>query len=98
MNTNSATTEKLAANLKIVAHDAEELLSEIAGGATDKAQAVRARLSTAIQDAKKTCDRLQDKAKEELRATDDTIRLHPYQSIGIAAGIGMLIGLLLGRK
>jgi ElaB/YqjD/DUF883 family membrane-anchored ribosome-binding protein len=98
MNRNSATTDKLAADLKTVANDAEELLSELADDASDKAQAARARLITTIQDAKRTCDLLQDKAREGLQATDKTIRSHPYQSIGIAAGVGVLIGFLLGRK
>jgi ElaB/YqjD/DUF883 family membrane-anchored ribosome-binding protein len=98
MNTNSATADKLAADLKTVANDAEELLSELTDDASDKAQAARERLIAAIQDAKRTCDRLQDKAREGLQATDETIRSHPYQSIGIAAGVGVLIGFLLGRK
>jgi ElaB/YqjD/DUF883 family membrane-anchored ribosome-binding protein len=30
--------------------------------------------------------------------TDETIRANPYQSIAIAAGIGLLIGVLVGRR
>ena len=39
-----------------------------------------------------------DRAKEAARATDDYVHSHPWQAIGIAAGIGVAIGLLLNRR
>jgi ElaB/YqjD/DUF883 family membrane-anchored ribosome-binding protein len=32
------------------------------------------------------------------KCTDETIRANPYQSIAIAAGVGLLIGVLVGRR
>ena len=35
--------------------------------------------------------------REAAKATDQVIRGHPYESIGIALGVGLLIGVLAGR-
>ena len=39
-----------------------------------------------------------EKSKQAARATDDYVHDHPWQAVGIAAGIGVVIGLLLNRK
>jgi ElaB/YqjD/DUF883 family membrane-anchored ribosome-binding protein len=41
---------------------------------------------------------LRDKAREAARATDDYVHENPWRSIGIAAGAGLLVGLLIGRR
>ena len=91
-------TDKLVADLKTVARDTEELLKASAGEVGDKAREARARLTNALESAKETCRRLEDKALAGAKATDKVIREHPYQSIGIAFGIGLLIGVLVTRK
>ena len=58
---------------------------------------IRARLQNVIDKAKEVCERLQDQTTAAARATDRTIRDHPYQSIGIAFGLGVLIGVLAMR-
>jgi len=59
---------------------------------------IRARLQNVIDKAKEVCERLQDQTTAAARATDRTIRDHPYQSIGIAFGLGVLIGVLAMRS
>ena len=56
------------------------------------------RLSQTLESAKVACRRLEEKAIEGAKATDKVIREHPYQSIGVAFGIGLLIGVLVTRK
>jgi|SRR5271169_6561298 len=92
------TTEKLIADVKQVVRDGEELLRAGAGELTDKGKAARARLASALESAKETGIRLQEKTMAGARATDKVIREHPYQSIGVAFGIGLLIGVLVNRK
>ncbi len=92
------TKEKLVSDLKIVARDAEELIKATAGDLGEKTKAARARLSEALEAAKVTYHRLQDKAVEKAKATDKVIREHPYQSIGVAFGVGLVVGLLLRRR
>ena len=49
----------------------------------------------AMQSAKTS---LQEKSAASARATDRTIRQHPYESLGVAFGLGLLIGVLINRR
>jgi len=98
MNGHQISTDKLVTDLKAVAHDTEELLKASAGEVSDKAREARARLSAALERAKDSCERLQEKAVESAKAADKVVREHPYQSIGIAFGVGLLIGVLVTRR
>ena len=95
---NNASTERLVGDLKTVARDAEDLLKASAGDVSEKAHEIRARLTAAVDRAKEACERLEEKAVAGAKATDKVIREHPYQSIGIAFGVGLLIGVLVTRK
>ena len=98
MSATAESTEKLMADLRVVVRDAEELLRATAGDMSEKAKESRARLSASLDSAKDACRRLEDKAIEGARAADGVIRDHPYQTIGIAFGVGVLLGVLVGRK
>jgi ElaB/YqjD/DUF883 family membrane-anchored ribosome-binding protein len=96
--TTSEANKRLVGDLKTVAHDAEELMKATANHAGEKVVELRERLSTALDSAKVTAQRLEDKTIEAAKATDRAVREHPYQSIGIAFGVGLLIGVLVARK
>jgi ElaB/YqjD/DUF883 family membrane-anchored ribosome-binding protein len=90
-------TDKLIHDLKNISSDAEELLKSAGGEINEKTKAVRHRLNGALQSAKESCEVLQERAIESIAAADQTIRRHPYQTLGIALGIGVLVGLVLRR-
>ena len=90
--------EKVKEDLRALVRDAEEMLKATAGDLSEKAQSARGRLSDAIERAKATCHRLEEKTIAAAKATDKVIRDHPYESIGIALGVGMLIGILASRR
>ncbi len=92
------TREKLAADLKAVMRDAEELLNLTASLADEKISEVRTRLAAAMASAQASCRRLEDSTVLAAKATDRVIREHPYQSVGLAFGLGLLMGVLLGRR
>ena len=96
--TTSEANKRLVGDLKTVAHDAEELMKATANHAGEKVGELRERLSSALESAKVTAERLEEKAKEAAKVTDRTIRDHPYESIGIAFGVGLLIGVLVARR
>ena len=98
MTANEVSTDKLVSDLKRVVRDSEELLKDSAEAVGEKAHEVRERLSRTLESAKATCRRLEEKAIEGAKATDKVIRAHPYESIGMALGIGLLIGVLVTRK
>ena len=66
----------------------------------DVAEATMAtnRLSAAMDAAKDTYNRLQKKAVQGAKATDQAVHDHPYYAIGIAFGLGALAGFLWRRR
>ena len=90
--------EMLVGDLKLVMSDAEELLKATVGETGKKVKEVRERLREALESARANCEQLQDNAVEAARMTDNVIRGHPYESLGIALGVGLLIGVLVGRR
>lgn len=94
--------EKLVMDIKAVISDAEEILSATADQAGEKIAGLRARAKIRLSDAK---ERLVDaeavlvaKTKAAAQATDDYVHEAPWTAIGIAAGLGVLVGLLATRR
>ena len=83
--------QKLNHDLQEVITDAEALLSATAGDLGEKAREARAKLSQRIAAAK-------EKIAAGAKQADQVIRTHPYESIGVAFGVGLLIGFLATRK
>ena len=94
--------EKLIADVKLVIADSEELLRATAGKAGDKIADIRARAADRIAAAKIKLAEAEaavvDRAKQMGRAADDYVHDNPWRSVGIAAGIGFIAGLLIGRR
>ena len=84
-------------DLKSLTSDAEGLIQATAGDLSDKAKEARSRLRSALAAAKGTCESLQEKTVAGAKATDKAIREHPYQSLGVAFGAGLLLGVLAIR-
>lgn len=95
-------TEKLVADLKVVVADAEDLLRATAGQAGDKVAEMRGRIQDHLATAKASLAEAQavvvDRAKQVGRATDEYVQDNPWRSVGVAAGIGFIVGLLIGRR
>ena len=100
MNNNSK--EKFVSDMKMVVSDAEEILRATAGVAGEKMADLRERISEHLRDAKmRIADAeaaLVDRTKAAARATDDYVNANPWQAVGIAAGIGLLLGIIIGRR
>lgn len=94
--------DRVMADLRALASDAEALLKATADDASDKAKEIRGRVAAAVAKAKTTYTDLQaqgvESAKEAARKADLTIRSHPYESIAIAFGVGVLLGVVLRRR
>lgn len=101
MNT-EVTKDKLAADLKIVIADAEELLKATASQAGEKVAAARVKIQDSLDTAKVKLARVGeagvDKAKEAARATDDFVHEHPWKAVGIGAALGVIVGMLISRR
>jgi ElaB/YqjD/DUF883 family membrane-anchored ribosome-binding protein len=98
----TATKEKLAQDLKIVIADAEELLRATASQAGEKVSAARDRIQDSLRHAKvklaEVEDAFIDQGKQAARAADEYVHEHPWKAVGIAAGIGLVVGMLISRR
>jgi ElaB/YqjD/DUF883 family membrane-anchored ribosome-binding protein len=96
------TREKLIADFKVVLADAEELLKATAAQTGDKATEMREKVTEHLKRAKFRLQEEQEKmltrTKEVAGATDDYVHEHPWEAVGVAAGVGILLGLLIGRR
>jgi len=100
--TSATPREKLMADLKLVITDAEELLKLTAGQAGDKVAELRLRMQARMEQAKADLARLQDVAvggaKDAGRAADVYVHENPWRAMGVAAGLGFVLGMLVGRR
>jgi ElaB/YqjD/DUF883 family membrane-anchored ribosome-binding protein len=94
--------EKLMQDLRVVVADAEELLRATAGQAGEKVSAARERIQENVAAAKERLAVAQEsmvaKTKQAAKVTDEYVHENPWKSIGIAAGAGLLIGMLISRS
>ena len=51
-----------------------------------------------LSEMKAMLQKAEEKAVERAKAADRIVRDHPYQTIGLAFGLGLLIGVLARRK
>jgi ElaB/YqjD/DUF883 family membrane-anchored ribosome-binding protein len=94
--------EKFVADMKVLVADSEELLRATAAQAGEKAVAARERIQATLVTTKAKLIEAEraiiDKTKQAARVTDDYVHDNPWQAVGIAAGVGFLLGLLIGRR
>ncbi len=98
----AARQERLMADLRRLIHDAETLAAGGADDLGDDLAAARERLSTRVDQARASLQELQEtvvgKGKAAGRVADDYVHDNPWKAIGAAAGAGLLLGLLIGRR
>lgn len=100
--TTDVNKDKLVADLRVVVADAEELLRATASQAGEKVSAARERIQASLASAKIKLSEAEraalEKAKVAAQAADDYVQDNPWRAVGIAAGIGLVLGLLIGRR
>jgi ElaB/YqjD/DUF883 family membrane-anchored ribosome-binding protein len=101
-DTANATRDKLLEDFTKVVNDTEELLKSMATVGGDKASALRASVEQNLALTRERLRELQEAAVEKTtaaaRATDDYVHDNPWQAIGVAAAVGVLVGLLISRR
>ena len=100
-NTENA-RESLVDDLAAVLAEAEEMLRRAAAETGDKARDLRSQVETNLLRAKLRLQEIEgeavDRAKVAARATDDYVRDNPWRAVGVAAAVGLAVGLLLNRR
>ncbi|MQY51840.1 DUF883 domain-containing protein [Rhodocyclus tenuis] len=98
----SVNKDKLVSDLRVVVSDADEILRASASLAGEKVSELRERIQDRLRDAKlRLADAeavLVDGTKAAARATDDYVHENPWKAVGIAGGVGLLLGIIIGRR
>ena len=101
MKTNDTMNKQMQAvsdDVGTLAEDARALMAATADVAGEKVAEARKRLTAALENGKEIYGRVREKAVEGAKAADQTVRENPYQAMGIAFGVGALIGYVLSRR
>jgi ElaB/YqjD/DUF883 family membrane-anchored ribosome-binding protein len=94
--------DQLIDDLTAVIRDAENLLRATASQTGDKVEEIRARAEQSVRMAKERLSGIEEETLKHARAlageADEYVRGNPWQAVGIAAGIGLVLGLLMSRR
>lgn len=96
------TKEQLITDFKVVVADAEALLQATANQGGEKMAEIRAKAEESLKVVKARMAEVQAellaKTKAAAKATDTYVHENPWKAVGVAAGVGLVIGLLIGRR
>jgi ElaB/YqjD/DUF883 family membrane-anchored ribosome-binding protein len=102
MEENPANRDKLVQDMRLVISDAEDLLRATANQAGERIAVARERIQESLQQAKVKLAEAEtmvtERARQAARYTDDYVHENPWSAIGVAAGIGLLLGILMSRR
>jgi ElaB/YqjD/DUF883 family membrane-anchored ribosome-binding protein len=102
MNENPVNREKFVQDMRTVISDAEELVRATANQAGEQIAVARERIQDSMHEAKvKLAEAeaiVRERAREAARYTDEYVRENPWRAIAVAAGIGLVLGLVLARR
>lgn len=97
-NRTAQSPEKLVGNLRDLLSEAEKLVGDASEGASAKAEDLHSRLELAQEKLQEYYDTARERVVTTAKTADKTIRSHPYESLAIALGVGVLIGALINRN
>ncbi len=102
MSDTAQAKEKLAADFRAVMDDIDALMTTTGKDVTVEAKALRERIQERLSGAKEKLIDAQheavQRAKDAAVATDDYVHAKPWQAIGVAAAVGLALGVLIGRR
>ena len=100
MTDTQAARQKLVEDFTAVIEDSEVLLRAMASAGNEKATALRGDIERRMKDARTRIDELKgaagERARETARQADEYVHEHPWESVAIGAGIAAVIGIVLG--
>ena len=97
-----AAREKLAHEMRTLVSDAEEMLRAAQKQGGEQLGAARERLERSVNVAKSELANVEhavvEQARRTARQTDEYVHDHPWTAVGVGAGVGLLLGLLISRR
>lgn len=99
---NGSARDQLATSLRHMVDEADQLLKSAADSGDRTLDQARVQLEHQLRSLRLQLDELEDKAlyraRQAARRADETVHAHPYGAMGAAAAVGLLVGVLLGRR
>jgi ElaB/YqjD/DUF883 family membrane-anchored ribosome-binding protein len=89
------TPDQLLQDLNALREDTEELFRATAGTMAERS---KSKFLNSVERMKATCNDLRERTSERVQDADETVRQYPYSAIGVALGIGIIIGFLSRRR
>jgi len=97
-----AAKDRLVQDFRAIASDAEELLKATANQTGERVTAARARVEGTLRDARERLEELEEGAmargRQAVKRTDEYVHDNPWQAIGVAGAVGLLLGMLISRR
>ncbi len=94
--------QQLVTDMKSAISDAEDMLHATADQAGEKVASLRARIQERLKGARVRLadaeEALLTKTRAAARATDAYVHESPWTAVGVAAAVGLLVGLIIGRR
>ena len=102
INEFNRTKGKMVADFKSIINDADELLQATAKVSGEGFNVTREKFAEKIKTAKVSMEDAEqivmDKAKQIATVSDEYVKTNPWTSVGVAAGLGLLIGFLASKR
>ena len=93
-----APSDRLMKDLHTVVVDAEELLKATAGQTGERIEKIRTRAEGSVRMARQRLQAAGEDVQEAARELNGRVHDNPWTAVGIAAGVGVIAGLILARK
>ena len=84
--------------LAALIEESDKLLKDSASLVGEEAETVREQLSLKLKQAVDSLGNVRDRTRPAVEATETYIGGHPWQTVAVSAGFGLVVGLLLGRR
>ncbi|MGM9489190.1 DUF883 family protein [Ideonella sp. YS5] len=102
MDTPTLDKQGLAQSLRRMIDEADGLLKSAARSGDEAFDSMRDQFTDQVQQMRSQLDQLEEtavyRARRAARAADHSVHEHPYGAMGVAAAVGLLVGVLIGRR
>ncbi|MHC8344016.1 ElaB/YgaM/YqjD family protein [Pseudomonas sp. RT6P73] len=95
---NDQIKDQAFSELQSLIEESEILLKSSASLVGEEAETLRGQIAQKLQQARDSVTSVRDRTKPVVDATETYIGGHPWQTVAISAGFGLVVGLLLGRR
>ncbi|AMS17858.1 ElaB/YqjD/DUF883 family membrane-anchored ribosome-binding protein [Pseudomonas chlororaphis] len=84
--------------LQALIEESEKLLKSSASLVGEEGENLRQQVGLKLKQALDSVSSVRERSKPVMDATEQYIGGHPWQTVAISAGVGLVVGLLLGRR